>query len=130
MSQSQTPTRAPALCNPIARFAATVDFPTPPLPLAMAMMCLTPGILVADSRTAHARRWRVNVDQDFRFGTPSFRRTSSASALNGARNRGVIRSQHHLHARFGIRRNDFLDQTKRNDVPAEAGIFHRAQVLL
>src|SRR3982750_2278312 len=44
MSQSHRPTRAPVCSNAIARFAATVDLPTPPLPLAMAITCRTPGI--------------------------------------------------------------------------------------
>src|SRR6516165_3156746 len=46
MSQSHKPTRAPICSSATARFAATVDFPTPPLPLATAMTCLTPGIRV------------------------------------------------------------------------------------
>src|SRR5215475_5370278 len=46
MSQSHRPTRAPVCSSATARFAATVDFPTPPLPLATAITCLTPGIRV------------------------------------------------------------------------------------
>src|SRR4029077_1064255 len=46
MSQSHRPTRAPVCSSATARFAATVDLPTPPLPLATAMTCLTPGIRV------------------------------------------------------------------------------------
>ena len=37
MSQSHKPTRALVCSRATARFAATVDFPTPPLPLAIAM---------------------------------------------------------------------------------------------
>src|SRR4029077_13150295 len=44
--QSHRPTRAPDCSSATARFAATVDLPTPPLPLATAMTCLTPGIRV------------------------------------------------------------------------------------
>src|SRR5205823_14770131 len=44
MSASINPTRAPCLPRAQARFTATVDFPTPPLPLLMAMVCLTVGI--------------------------------------------------------------------------------------
>ena len=43
-SQSQRPTRAPVAAKATARLAATVDLPTPPLPEAMAMMRLTPGM--------------------------------------------------------------------------------------
>src|SRR6266568_3987416 len=47
MSQSHRPTRAPVCSSATARFAATVDLPTPPLPLATAITCLTPGIRAA-----------------------------------------------------------------------------------
>src|SRR6266480_304945 len=47
MSQSHRPTRAPVCSSATARFAATVDLPTPPLPLATAITCFTPGSCVA-----------------------------------------------------------------------------------
>src|SRR5207253_2833158 len=43
MSASIRPTRRPRMCNASARLVATVDLPTPPLPLATATKCLTPG---------------------------------------------------------------------------------------
>src|SRR5262245_27714599 len=43
MSASMSPTRWPCICRARARFAATVDLPTPALPLAMAMMWRTPS---------------------------------------------------------------------------------------
>src|SRR5262245_10104445 len=43
MSASIRPTFLPAICSASARFAATVDLPTPPLPLATARTCFTPG---------------------------------------------------------------------------------------
>src|SRR6266581_4243393 len=43
MSASSSPTEAPLLRRAAARLTATVDLPTPPLPDAMAMVCLTPG---------------------------------------------------------------------------------------
>ena len=43
MSQSSSPTFAPLCRKAQARFTDTVDLPTPPLPLATAMMRLTPG---------------------------------------------------------------------------------------
>jgi len=42
------PTRAPSAARASARLTAVVDLPTPPLPEATAIMCLTPG-----------RVWRV-----------------------------------------------------------------------
>src|SRR6476646_7810479 len=46
-SASMRPTLAPVKASAQARFAATVDLPTPPFPLLMAMTCLTPGIRVS-----------------------------------------------------------------------------------
>src|SRR5579862_239038 len=56
-SQSQRPVAAPCIWRATARFAATVDFPTPPLPLAMAMTCLTPGMDTAPTPAACAGAW-------------------------------------------------------------------------
>src|SRR5919204_1191967 len=44
MSASSRPTLAPDSRSDAARFTATVDLPTPPLPEPTAMTCLTPGI--------------------------------------------------------------------------------------
>src|SRR5438309_6354233 len=41
------PTLAPVPCSASARFTATVDLPTPPLPEDTAMVCLTSGIMSA-----------------------------------------------------------------------------------
>src|SRR2546422_9170844 len=43
MSASSRPTSAPALRSAAAMLTATVDLPTPPLPDAIAIVCLTPG---------------------------------------------------------------------------------------
>src|SRR6266516_5691573 len=43
MSASSRPTEAPLLRRAAARLTATVDLPTPPLPDATAIVCLTPG---------------------------------------------------------------------------------------
>ena len=40
------PTRRPSMCRARARLVATVDLPTPPLPLATATTCLTPGRVI------------------------------------------------------------------------------------
>jgi hypothetical protein len=45
MSQSSSPTFAPRCFKAQARFTEQVDLPTPPLPLATAMMRFTPGTL-------------------------------------------------------------------------------------
>src|SRR6202165_5242075 len=43
MSASRRPTSAPLLRSAAARLTPTIDLPTPPLPDATAMVCLTPG---------------------------------------------------------------------------------------
>src|ERR1700693_2970652 len=43
MSASRSPTLAPSAARATARWSLTVDFPTPPLPLAIAIVFLTPG---------------------------------------------------------------------------------------
>src|SRR5436189_3448157 len=43
MSASSRPVATPLAARPSARLTAVVDLPTPPLPEATAMMCLTPG---------------------------------------------------------------------------------------
>jgi hypothetical protein len=43
MSASTIPTLYPAFAKPPAKFAVTVDFPTPPFPEAIATMFLTSG---------------------------------------------------------------------------------------
>ncbi len=52
MSASSTPTVAPSAASASARFTAVVDLPTPPLPLATAMMFLTPGTSLTPRWTA------------------------------------------------------------------------------
>lgn len=44
MSASRTPTRAPSCARARARFAETVDLPTPPLPEETAIRFFTPGM--------------------------------------------------------------------------------------
>src|SRR5579862_3543700 len=54
-SASIKPTRQPSARIASARFTATVDLPSPPLPLATATMCLTPAILRGCATPAAAR---------------------------------------------------------------------------
>ena len=76
MSASSMPTLSPRSRSPSARLTAVVDFPTPPLPEATAIMAPTPGMPDCDrrcgapasrarramrrpcARPARARRWR------------------------------------------------------------------------
>src|ERR1700681_1293798 len=47
MSASRMPVFSPIAAKPSARLHEVVDLPTPPLPEAMAMTCLTPGMPAA-----------------------------------------------------------------------------------
>src|SRR5512144_1620516 len=47
MSASRIPVFSPSAAKPSARLQEVVDLPTPPLPEATAMMCLTPGMPAA-----------------------------------------------------------------------------------
>ena len=94
MSQSSNPTRWPLAARPRARFAATVDLPTPPLPLATATMARTPGrpifascpacgpagaaLAVAPASFA-AARWAVSTARTER--TPGIDPTASSACL-------------------------------------------------
>src|SRR5215831_19683737 len=95
MSASSSPTRAPAWCSAAARFTATVDLPTPPFPLAMAMVCLTPGSISEAC-------WRMNPGLTLAVIRMSARETpgramtaSSAWDLNRSRTgqAGVVSSK-------------------------------------
>src|SRR5215468_1075204 len=82
MSQSHSPTRAPVCSSATARFAATVDFPTPPLPLATAMTCLTPGIRVETALAPAPPGGAWISIKTFALRIPSIvRKTRSASFL-------------------------------------------------
>ena len=59
MSASSTPTFAPSLLRASATFTATVDLPTPPFPLAMAMMFFTPATSILPAIEGRAVTWLV-----------------------------------------------------------------------
>src|SRR5215212_10143819 len=61
MSASRMPVFSPSAAKPSARLHEVVDLPTPPLPDATAMTCLTPGIPAAFDV---ARAWRPGGGAD------------------------------------------------------------------
>src|ERR1700752_3766520 len=61
MSASRMPVFNPCAAKPSARLQEVVDLPTPPLPDATAMTCLTPGMPAA---FAVARAWRLGGAMD------------------------------------------------------------------
>ena len=78
MSASSNPTDAPLLRRAAARFTATVDLPTPPLPDATAIVCLTPGRISDGFGRMNAGRtfavMRTSTDV-----TPASSRTASSA---------------------------------------------------
>src|SRR5712675_1442953 len=61
MSASRMPALRPIAAKPSARLQEVVDLPTPPLPEATAMTCLTPGMPAAFDV---ARAWRPGGGAD------------------------------------------------------------------
>jgi hypothetical protein len=65
---------APSAASASARFTAVVDLPTPPLPLATAMMFLTPGI----SLTPFCTAWVTTLENTLALMLPMPGRAFSA----------------------------------------------------
>src|SRR4030095_557676 len=142
MSQSHRPTAALVCSSATARFAATVDLPTPPLPLAIAITCLIPAILVAPTPApasprppppgpAAPRRRGLNIDPHLRFThTSEIAQRVFRFDLDRPGNRRAVRGQRQLHDDVALMRLDALDQAERNNVTAEARIFHRLKRFL
>ena len=89
-SASMSPTRCPRAASASARLTATVDFPTPPLVLATAMMRATPG---SAARAAHGSCLALSSARARRtstFATPGSRpSTASISAVSWRRISGL-----------------------------------------
>ncbi len=81
MSQSHRPTRAPVCSSATARFAATVDLPTPPLPLATAITCLTPGSRVAAMPAPAPPGGACMSIKTFALRTPSIVRNACSASF-------------------------------------------------
>src|SRR5262245_37779835 len=85
MSESSSPTRAPSWASVTARLAATVDLPTPPLPLATATTCRTSGMRLeswAMARWAASSRagGRTTFMLTWAFATPGTARTARSTS--------------------------------------------------
>src|SRR5688572_29044847 len=61
MSPSINPTRAPAFASATARLLAMVDFPTPPLPLEIAMTWPSPGYVTGCCGGGTCRAGRLSM---------------------------------------------------------------------
>ena len=107
--ESMSPTFLPALANATARLAATVDLPTPPLPLPMAislrlgsatvsatLASLTPGIASVADRSAFSKALRSAsarpVASAMIIATPPFSRRERMRSALGSRSSSVSTS--------------------------------------
>ena len=126
-SASIRPTRHPSACIASARFTATVDLPTPPLPLATATICLTPAMRArlrhSCRRSRRGRRRLLDLHLD--GGHTRHRRDRRLHVGDNFLDDFGFRRRHrqrHGHAR--VRYFDILDDSERYDVAGEAGIFY------
>ena len=92
---------SPSLARPTARLQATVDLPTPPLPEATAMMCLTPGIGSLDRPCRRGRRIGLMTMRRRGAGDVARRfrrqRHHRAGDAGNRLDRGLGRGAHRLH---------------------------------
>ena len=85
----------------------------------------------ADAGGAAARRRSLDIDPHLRFAhAGEIAQRVFRFVLDRLRNRRVIRGQRELHGDVAIARLDSFDQAERNDVAAEARIFHRLERFL
>ena len=85
----------------------------------------------ADTGGTAARRRGLNIDPHLRFThTSEIAQRVFRFVLDRLRNRRVVRGQRELHDDVAIMRLDTFDQAERNNVAAEARIFHRLKRFL
>ncbi len=137
MSASSSPVAKPCRASATARFTATVDLPTPPLPEATATMAFTSGSNIACFRRAVAdaarRRARVRgclcaVNTAVALVTPGWRDSGRLDRPAHRFHRLGVRpvgQQRHLHQPAADL--DPLDQTGRHDVLPGRRILDAAQ---
>src|SRR6478735_3588287 len=102
MSASRMPAFSPLAAKPSARLHAVVDLPTPPLPEATAMTCLTPGIPDArDVARAPGAGWVAD--------TPVSLRSKGIAFLAIARAQIIFRRHHGRPLRRAVRVKPFVD---------------------
>src|SRR6185369_17757925 len=89
MSASSRPVATPLAARPSARLTAVVDLPTPPLPEATAMMCLTPG---TSMRLGAAGPWPVRGGGDGLFGEEAGAARSAVMTAVAERTPGMART--------------------------------------
>src|SRR4051812_6416041 len=92
MSASRMPALSPMAAKPSARLQDVVDLPTPPLPDATAMTCLTPGIPAAfDVARAFGSGWGAATADSLRSKRIAFLRIACAQIILGGHDRRALR---------------------------------------
>src|SRR5713226_7509714 len=89
MSASRMPAFSPIAANPSARLQEVVDLPTPPLPEATAMTCLTPGMPTA-LEVARAG-WVADTTGSLRSKRIALLRIARPQIVLGRHDRGALR---------------------------------------
>src|SRR2546430_2477036 len=104
MSASSRPTEAPLRRSAAARFTATVDLPTPPLPEATAIVCFTPGRISEGFGRVKAGRTFAVIRTSTAVTPASSPTASSAWDLNLSRTgqAGVVSSNVKLTLPWGL----------------------------
>ena len=113
----------------MARFAATVDLPTPPLPLATAITCLMPSIRVAPTPAAPAPAggaW-ISIRTFGLSDTRQLLQSRFRVRFDRARDRRLVRRERQLHRDGAVGDLDSFDQPERDDVAAETRILYRRE---
>ena len=132
MSQSHRPTAALGLFERDGKICRDGRFADPALAAGDRNHMFDPGDPCrADTGGAAARRRGLNIDPHLRFThTSKIAQRDFRFVLDRLGNRRVVRGQHELHDDLAIMRLDTFDQAERNNVAAEARIFHRLKRFL
>src|SRR3954462_10713955 len=102
MSASRMPAFNPIAAKPSARLQEVVDLPTPPLPEATAMTCLTPGMPDArDVARASGAGWVAD--------TPVSLRSKGIAFLTIARPQIIFGRHHRWPLRCAVRVKSYID---------------------
>src|SRR5882672_2205879 len=92
MSASRMPVFSPSAAKPSARLQEVVDLPTPPLPEATAMTCLTPGMPAAfDVARAFRSGWGAATACSLRSKRIALLGIAGAQIVLGGHDRWALR---------------------------------------
>ena len=127
MSASSSPTRAPSDASATARFAETVDLPTPPLLLAMAMRWRTPSTGVPLGRAVLRDFASIVTFASRTPGSASSSSRASRSIVSRTGQAGVVSTMRTLTTSPSISRR--LHEAERHDVAMQVGVFDGAERL-